>query len=224
MGVFLYPFLEKFYKLLRKENNGKMDKNEKILRNQFIGVGEFNIPKLYIDDIDIKEITLMGYDRISSKKVGDETNTIHFFLDDTKFEGVYTRPDVGVKKLAKYKAVLTPDFSLYTDMPRALQIYNVFKNRWCGAYWQDFGLKVIPTVGWSDNQSYSFCFDGIERKSIVAVSTLGAKKEKQAFLKGYDAMIERIDPSLVICYDLPFKEMKGDIVYVNYLQATGRAK
>ena len=43
-------------------------------------------------------------------------------------------------------------------MPLALQIESVFKNRWCGAYWQSKGLKVIPTVSWGDERSFDFCF------------------------------------------------------------------
>ena len=29
--------------------------------------------------------------------------------------------------LAKFEAVLTPDFSLFTDMPLAIQIHSIFK-------------------------------------------------------------------------------------------------
>ena len=60
---------------------------------------------------------------------------------------------------------------MYLEMPYALQIYNTFRNRWCGAYLSDKGIKVIPTVSWSDEKSIEFCFKGIEKGSIVAVST-----------------------------------------------------
>ena len=78
---------------------------------------------------------------------------------------------MALEKLDQYYALLSPEFSLYWDMPRALQIYSTFKNRWCGAYWQRQGFIVIPTVFWSSNDSFEFCFDGIERGLVVAVST-----------------------------------------------------
>ncbi len=78
-------------------------------------------------------------------KLNDEDNkykTIHFFTYDWHFDNVYTNPQNALEKLQQYYAVLTPDFSMYFDMPLALQIYSIFKNRWCGAYWQGQGLKV----------------------------------------------------------------------------------
>lgn len=57
-------------------------------------------------------------------------------MHDWKFDKVYNKPDDELEKLKQYYALLTPDFSLFTDMPLALQIESVFKNRWCGAYWQ----------------------------------------------------------------------------------------
>lgn len=201
----------------------KYERNEKLLRNQYVENGGLNIPKVKKDIFENKNFEFMGFDHVSSKKHGDEGKTIHFFLNDDKFEKVYNNPETYLERLAKYKALLTPDFSLYMDMPIILQMYSIYKNRWCGAYWQDNGIKVIPTVSWSDSRSYDFCFEGIEETSIIAVSTLGVKKEKKLFMKGYDCMLERIKPELILCYDKPFEEMRGEVYYINYLQVTGRA-
>lgn len=109
-------------------------------------------------------------------------------------------------------------------MPIALQLYNTFRNRYCGAVWQDNGLIVIPTISWSTNESFEFCFDGIEEGSVVAISTLGSRKEKQLFLNGYFEMIKRIQPTNVLCYGKPFTEMGNEIIYIDYLNTTGRVK
>lgn len=94
-----------------------------------------------------------------------------------------------------------------------------FRSRWCGAYLQSKGFKVIPTVYWGQPQSYWYCFDGIETGSVVALSTLGVKKEKNFFLQGYNEMLRRIKPKAIICYCEPFKEMEGNIITVDYAQA-----
>ena len=101
-------------------------------------------------------------------------------------------------------------------MPVPLQIYNTFRSRWCGAYLQSKGFKVIPTVSWGLPQSYWYCFDGIEKGSVVAVSTLGVRKEKDFFLQGYSEMLRRLKPKAVICYNTPFDEMGGNIITVSY--------
>ena len=93
-------------------------------------------------------------------------------------------------------------------------MYSTFKNRWCGAYWQAQGLKVIPTISWSDKRSFDFCFDGIEKGSVVAISTHGNHKVKDKFLAGYRKMLEIIEPSAIICYGKPFEEMKEENLIV----------
>ena len=60
---------------------------------------------------------------------------VHFFLYDYRFERVWKNPDSDIEKLSRYRAVLSPDFSMYLEMATVMQLYNVFRNRWCGAYW-----------------------------------------------------------------------------------------
>ena len=78
-------------------------------------------------------------------------------------------------------------------MPLWLQLSNVTKNRWVGAYWQSKGLTVIPTISWGTASSFKFCFDGVEKNSIVAVGMIGSKKDNHfGFISGYNEMCERI--------------------------------
>lgn len=35
-------------------------------------------------------------------------------------------------------------------------------------------------------------------------------------MKGYNKMLEKIKPCAIICYEKPFKEMKGEILYFPY--------
>jgi len=97
-----------------------------------------------------------------------------------------------------------------------LILYNsVFKNRWCGAFWQKQGLKVIPTISWGSIPCMEFCFDGVEKGSVVAVSTYTREDNKNGFMLGYNKMMEIIEPSAIICYGTPFKEMKGNIIAID---------
>ena len=147
---------------------------------------------------------------------------VHFFLYDYRFERVWKNPESDLEKLSRYRAVLSPDFSMYLEMAPVMQLYNVFRNRWCGAYWASKGMRVIPTVNWGDEATFDFCFEGIEKGSVVAVSTYMAwshdnrQDQKEWFLAGYNEMLRRIEPEKIICYNTPFPEMQGDIVFVDY--------
>lgn len=77
-------------------------------------------------------------------------------------------------------------------------------------------MIVIPTISWSTASSFDFCFDGVDTNATVAVGTVGCKGERGGFMKGYDAMLERLNPELIICFGKPFPEMRGNIISVDY--------
>lgn len=195
------------------------------LRNDFAMIGKYGMPRIKKYDIDISGLQLIGADKIHVTDESDNIfKTVHFFIEDHKLDRYYNQPRNYLMRLAQYPHVITPDYSLYTDMPMALQIYNTFKNRWCGAYWQENGLSVIPSVSWSTEASYEFCFDGLEYGTVVAISTVGGLTNKDQFLRGYFEMKKRIDPKQTLCFGKAFTEMEDDVIVVSYLKTTGRGK
>ena len=194
--------------------------NQLFLRNKYEKSGKYALPLLKKQSLSIKNIDLISY---SDTKNNDSNNNlnkgVHFFIDDYRFEGIYNNPKRSLNKLKQYSFLCTPDFSIYSEMDKWRKIENVAKNRWVGAYWQEQGLTVIPTISWGKPSTFDYCFDGIEEGSIVAISTLGCKKAKRDFLIGYEEMKKRIKPSAIICFDTPFEEIKDEVIYVNYLQS-----
>ena len=69
----------------------------------------------------------------------DFAKGIHFYIDDYQFERIWNTPDKYMDRLAMFDCVLTPDFSLYMDMPLAMQIWNVYRSRLIGQKMQDSG-------------------------------------------------------------------------------------
>lgn len=199
--------------------------NDMFLRNQFKGKGKYGIPKIPKFDFkneDLANLRLIGFDVAKSGKDEHFSRMVHFFLYDYKFECIWEKPYKYIDILKKYKAVLTPDFSMYIEMARPLKIYNTFRNHWCGAYLASQGIPVIPTVNWGEKDTFDFCFEGIEKGSTVAVSTYMVSEynnhldQKKFFMIGYNEMLKRIEPESIICYHEPFPEMEGNIIYVNY--------
>ena len=144
---------------------------------------------------------LIGFNYAKSSQ--DKKAGIHFFIDDYQFERVWNDPQSYIPILEEYDCCLTPDFSLYMDMPMAMKIWNVYRSRLVGQLMQDAGIKVIPTLSWAEPETFSFCFDGIEPGGTVAVSTVGVMRDKEAMAvwkTGMDAAIERIKPKNIVCY------------------------
>jgi hypothetical protein len=133
-----------------------------------------------------------------------DDGAVHFFLDDYRFETVWSRPHKALQALFPYPTLLSPDFSLYRDYPLSLQLWNVYRNRWCGCFWVQQGFTVIPTVSWSDHRSYDFCFAGIPRHSVVAIGIVGVDLrhplDRRLFLDGFCQMVDKLQPSLVLSY------------------------
>lgn len=144
---------------------------------------------------------LIGFNYMLNSK--DKKTGIHCFVDDYQFERLWNDPYKYIEDISEYECILSPDFSLYMDMPMSMKIWNVYRSRMIGQFLQDNGIKVIPTISWAEEETFEFCFDGIPKGSIVAISTIGVKKEETSFeiwKNGVDKMINRIEPSTILCY------------------------
>lgn len=148
-------------------------------------------------------------------------------MDDYQFNRLWTNPDAYLDMLRRFKAVCTPDFSTYTDFPKAVQIWNHYRKHWLGAYWQGNGITVIPTISWSDESSFEWCFDGEPVGGAVAVSSVGTQLNRRAaelFRLGYDEMLRRLNPSTIYFYGLVPEGISGPIVHVAAFQEQIKAR
>lgn len=153
----------------------------------FSGVGKYDIPVIdaYRNDIDVT--SWIGFNYAKSERFCRKQAGVHFFLDDYQFETLWGHPNKYMANFRKCGCILSPDFSLYSDFPLAIQIYNHYRKHWLARFYQDRGAAVIPTIAWSDERSFEWCFDGEPRNSVVAVSVTGgleARGEPRAFQAG----------------------------------------
>ena len=122
-----------------------------------------------------------------SKAVGgtDYNCFVHFYEDDANFERLWNNPQKYLPVLHKYKGVITPDFSLYRDMPLVMQQWNTYRSRAIGHWLQENGIPVIP------------------RNSTIAVGSHGCIKllqERPYFINGLDYAVRKLRPKIVIVY------------------------
>lgn len=176
--------------------------------------GFYQMPKLYGEDY-IPE-NLIGFNYALTAK--DKSVGVHFYIDDYQFERIWNRPLEYIDILSWYDCVLTPDFSLYMDMPMSMKIWNVFRSRLIGQMMQDAGLRVIPTVSWAEKETFDFCFDGLPENSVLSISTIGVKKDTDAmeiWKAGTEELLKRKKPKALIVYggEIDFDYGKTKVYY-----------
>lgn len=200
----------------------KIKNNPSRLRNEYLCTPENDLPILKKQEIRPIDAMISCQDaRYGKFDARKAEYLVHFFKEDDLFNFLYDAPDGKraekmLQRLARFSAVCTPDFSVYSEMPLLVQKNQIFKSRWCGARWQSLGLLVVPTVTWSDERSFDFCFDGIPEHATVAVSTVGCNQSEAAFMRGYSRMLEVVKPDLIFCYGKAFDGMDGNIIVYPY--------
>ena len=185
--------------------------------------GILEIPILETLNEFIVPTGLIPYSQI--KKSKDNSEFVHFYENDFKFKEVIESPEDALSKLKPFSGVISPDCSLYRDMPLVLQLVNIYMSRAIGYYLQKNGVYVIPNVRWGDERSYGTeCFEekaaflGIPKQSIVSVGTYGcikSKEDKYYFKSGLEAMLEELEPKIVLVYGA-----MPDSVFKDYIDIT----
>lgn len=177
--------------------------------------GFFQMPN--IERIDYIPKDLIGFNYAKNSK--DYDSGIHFYIDDYQFERVWNKPQYYIEKLSKFDCILTPDFSLYKEMPIAMKVWNTYRSRLIGQMAQREGLKVIPTVSWCEEETFDFCFDGLPKHSTLSISTIGVKRYKdnmEIWKCGVDELIKRLQPHTLLIYGGKVDYDFGDIKAVYY--------
>lgn len=192
------------------------------LENMFVdGVGEYGFPEIEGRQTcpDMRHWIEFDYAKRTTK---DRGNTgIHFYEWDDKFQRVWAQPNSYLNLLKQFGLVIMPDFSMYRDFPKAIQIFNKYRNHWLAAYWQMNGIQVIPDIGWSTPDNYDWQFDGYPKNSIVSVSTVGCLREKEAkelFIQGWNEMLKRLEPKEILLFTNSFNiELDGNIHFIRHI-------
>lgn len=164
-------------------------------------VGDAGIPML----MDLKN-TQIPRALTPFEKAKYETNKrsyVHFYMHDKDFADVLTSTTKYVDLLRQYDGVISPDCSMLIGQSSCLQQTNTYFNRAVGFFLQKQGIPVIPNIRWSDEESFAYCFLGVPKHTIVAVSTHGcirSRVQKELFMTGLRAMLQELEPTDVVVH------------------------
>jgi len=100
----------------------------------------YGIPMLDINmQADHLEAPFAGWGTMARKN--RMTGTYHFYVSDDRFEQVWRDP-VDIANSACY-AIVEPNFSVYTDMPKAVALWQMFRKRWITRWLQSIGIRAF---------------------------------------------------------------------------------
>ena len=72
----------------------------------------------------------------------------------------FGNPRQYLDKLKKFQGIISPDFSLYRNMPLCMQMWNTYRGRALANFLSENDINIIPNVRFGDERTYSFCFEG----------------------------------------------------------------
>lgn len=141
----------------------------------------------------------------SVAKRSDWTNfdcAVHFCERDQDIEPFWTNPNKYLSKLKKFEGVIGLDLSTCVDFPRALKVWNTYRNRASVYKLQSAGIRSIPLLR-GDPDVLDWEIAGLEQGCAVAVSPRGCIRDlnnRKRFVRGLKNIVDALMPSQIISY------------------------
>lgn len=107
-------------------------------------VGDYDIPAL--KPVNARPQQLEAFSAAMSSRKANPDSFVHFYEDDYRFERLWKNPRAYLPRLSGRAGIIMPDFSTCVDFPRALKIWNSYRNFTLAAWMQSEGLTVVPNV------------------------------------------------------------------------------
>ena len=188
--------------------------------------GEADIPcMIKMDNIKLPK-HLVPY--TSRKRIKDKEIYLHCFIHDYQFSNLITETKKHIEELTGLDGVICPDPTITIGGPKTINQAQVYFSRAVGFYLQKHGINAIPCVRWGDTSTYDYCFLGVPKHYIVAISTHGCimpckknnNKLRNAFINGLPVMLDKLKPKYVIVYgrmpDEIFGPYKSKTQFLNF--------
>lgn len=138
----------------------------------------------------------------------DVMGILEFYIKDRALEGFWENRKMLYKQLKKqnFKAIITPNFSLYEDAPRAEHLYNIQRAKKVYNEMIQEGLPAILDVIWATNEDLEFWINEINKSNIKTIAfsfmnvdtRLKASNAWRHYLLGYKILISRVSSDIEI--------------------------
>lgn len=142
------------------------------------------------------------------KRIKNKETMLHCFIHDYRFSSLITDTKRHIEDLTGFDGIICPDPTLTIGGSRTINQAQVYFSRAVGFYLQKNGVFAVPCVRWGDESTFDYCFLGVPKNYIVAISTHGCimrckennNKLRSIFSNGLKIMLERLAPKYVVVY------------------------
>ncbi len=80
------------------------------------------------------------------------SGNIHCYTDDYRFESIWRKPELSLKRVLDLDLVIAPDYSVYPDAPAIVNRWQLHRSLAVFSYWQNMGVRVIPSISWVSSE------------------------------------------------------------------------
>ena len=133
--------------------------------------------------------------------------TLGFFTEDYRFNNCYDFASNVLEDLLEedWTAIMLPDYSLYDSYPFPMKLWNLYRSRWCGRYWQEAGFHVIPIIqGFLATSNfpmeYEIIIGSLPEKVPMAACQMRSNPDYKDFCKILNDAIDILSMETLIIY------------------------
>lgn len=179
--------------------------------------GKYEVPLL--PAVNVRPKDTVSFRESFDRKIRNHRElNVSFYEDDEKFSVVWNRPDKCLEHLSCFGSVCGADFTISDGMPKAINIYNHYRNMAISYYWSRNGITVIPSVSLCNIREFDWCFDGLPVHSTLSVCTNGRIRSKAArleFCESYYEMCRRLEPLRMVIIGYMPEELESPVEVIN---------
>ena len=181
-------------------------------------LSEFGFPIL--PAVNVSPTDTIDFRESLSRTLSNYANkSVNFYLHDEKFESVWNSPDRYIDHFRAFDCILGLDYSIDTQMPLVMQMWNKYRNHALDYYFSHSGIRVIPNINILPEQCWPWCWQGLPEQSTLCCSTNGRVKSKAArleFCRCFAEMERQLNPFRVILvgHEIPELQPQSEIIYL----------
>jgi len=214
-------------KVIEKEQKNKqpevIDSNIHVLADEmnFVGVGQMEFPAVRLDmilEVPDKLSIWCGADMSdglpppyfynfgsdSTRGMPFDKTIVGFYVDDYRFDKFWDTSSASTMELVKqnYMGAVMPNYSPLITDPRAVRVFQMYKSRWVGRYFQEAGIKIVPDIQCVASDLEYLCdgLMGVKTIAIQAHQNYNDLESRTVKATAIDYAMEQLKPDTVLFY------------------------
>jgi hypothetical protein len=190
-----------FGRVAKPEQPSRRDVFNARLTSGLTLVGTYDIPKLW--PCDLAPAQLVAFSEAMAAANPRARAWVHFYEDDYRFIRLWRQPEKYLPRLRGFAGAISPDFSLYRDMPEAQKIAHTYMNQLLGAWMQANGMAVIANVRLSGRTSIPYALAGVPDHATIALGLHGCTRDprnRPRVSEEVRIVCEELQPARIVVY------------------------